>query len=81
MDIMFENYDRKIEKINAALNANGIANLEEAYEICKSNGLDPYQTARKQKQSVSSLKSIAARLPCPRPTFLSSATDPGRQNA
>ena len=46
MDNMFENYDRKIEKINAALNANGIANLEEAYEICKSNGLDPYQTAK-----------------------------------
>jgi len=46
MAIMFENYDRKIDKINAALNANGIANLEEAYEICQSNGLDPYKTAK-----------------------------------
>ncbi len=46
MDIKFENYDRKIEKINAALNANGIASLEEAYEICKAKGLDPYQTAK-----------------------------------
>ena len=46
MDIKFENYDRKIDKINAALNANGIANLEEAYEICQSKGLDPYQTAK-----------------------------------
>jgi len=46
MDIMFENYDRKIDKINAALNANGIANLEEAYEICKAKGLNPYQTAK-----------------------------------
>ena len=46
MDIMFENYDRKIEKINAALNANGIASLEEAYEICQAKGLDPYQTAK-----------------------------------
>ncbi|MCR4709476.1 MAG: GGGtGRT protein [Clostridiales bacterium] len=43
---MFENYDRKIDKINAALNANGIANLDEAYEICKAKGLDPYQTAK-----------------------------------
>ncbi|MBE6025918.1 MAG: GGGtGRT protein [Clostridiales bacterium] len=43
---MFENYDRKIEKINAALNANGIASLEEAYEICKAKGLNPYQTAK-----------------------------------
>ncbi len=46
MDIMFENYDRKIDKINAALNANGIANLEEAYEICKAKGVDPYKTAK-----------------------------------
>lgn len=46
MAIMFENYDRKIEKINAALNANGITSLEEAYEICKAKGLDPYQTAK-----------------------------------
>ena len=46
MAIMFENYDRKIERINAALNANGIASLEEAYEICKAKGLDPYQTAK-----------------------------------
>jgi len=46
MAIMFENYDRKIEKINAALNANGIASLEEAYEICKAKGLNPYQTAK-----------------------------------
>ncbi len=46
MAIMFENYDRKIDKINAALNANGIANLDEAYEICKAKGLDPYQTAK-----------------------------------
>ena len=46
MAIMFENYDRKIDKINAALNANGIASLDEAYEICKAKGLDPYQTAK-----------------------------------
>ena len=46
MDIMFENYDRKIDKINAALNEYGIANLEAAYEICKAKGLDPYQTAK-----------------------------------
>ena len=46
MAIMFENYDRKIDKINAALNANGIASFDEAYEICKAKGLDPYQTAK-----------------------------------
>ncbi|MBP3759755.1 MAG: GGGtGRT protein [Firmicutes bacterium] len=46
MEIMFENYDRKIDKINAALNEYGIKDLEEAYEICKAKGLDPYQTAK-----------------------------------
>ena len=46
MAIMFENYDRKIDKINAALNANGIASLDEAYEICKEKGIDPYQIAK-----------------------------------
>jgi pentose-5-phosphate-3-epimerase len=40
MEIMFENYDRKIDKINAALNEYGIKDLEEAYEICKAKGLD-----------------------------------------
>ena len=46
MEIMFENYDRKIDKINAALNEYGIKDLEEAYEICKAKGHDPYQTAK-----------------------------------
>ena len=46
MEIMFENYDRKIDKINAALNEYGIKDLEEAYEICNAKGLDPYQTAK-----------------------------------
>ncbi|MBQ5441702.1 MAG: GGGtGRT protein [Firmicutes bacterium] len=46
MAIMFENYDRKIDKINAALNVNGIASLDEAYEICKEKGIDPYQIAK-----------------------------------
>ncbi|MBR6472634.1 MAG: GGGtGRT protein [Firmicutes bacterium] len=46
MAIMFENYDRKIDKINAALNANGIASLDEAYEICQAKGIDPYKIAK-----------------------------------
>ena len=36
--------------------------------------------ARKQKHFVSSLKSIAPRLPCPSPTSRESATEPGMQN-
>ena len=35
--------------------------------------------ARKQKHFVSSGSSMAARLPCPRPTLRSSATEPGMQ--
>ena len=53
MEIMFENYDRKIDKINAALNEYGIKDLEEAYEICKAKGLDPYQTAKSIQPSAS----------------------------
>ncbi len=44
--ITFENYDRKIEKINSALAANGIESLEEAKKICQEKGIDPYKIAR-----------------------------------
>ena len=44
--ITFENYDRKIDKINAALAANGIKSLEDAKKICEEKGIDPYQIAR-----------------------------------
>ena len=44
--ITFENYDRKIEKINKALAAYGITSLEDAEKICKDKGIDPYQIAR-----------------------------------
>ena len=43
--ITFENYDRKIEKINKALAAYGITSLEDAEKICKDKGIDPYQIA------------------------------------
>ncbi len=44
--ITFENYDRKIEKINQALAAYGIASLEDAEKICKDKGIDPYKIAK-----------------------------------
>ena len=44
--ITFENYDRKIEKINQALAAYGIASLEDAEKICKDKGIDPYKVAK-----------------------------------
>ena len=37
--------------------------------------------AKNAKHFVSSDNNIEAKLPCPNPTFLSSATDPGIQNA
>jgi hypothetical protein len=47
-DIMelFESYQRRIKKINAALNEYGIKNLEEAKAVCEHYGLDPYATAK-----------------------------------
>lgn len=46
MEIMFENYERKIDKINAALSEFGIRDLAEAENICRENGLNPYQAAK-----------------------------------
>ena len=40
MSVSFEGYERRIDKINKALKANGIKNLEEAKQICLDNGID-----------------------------------------
>ena len=40
---LFENYDRRIEKINGVLAQYGIASVEESREICKAAGFDPYE--------------------------------------
>jgi len=45
-EVKFENFDRKIEKINAALNQYGIKDLTEAESICNEKGIDPYQIAQ-----------------------------------
>ena len=44
--ITFENYDRKIEKINKALAAYGISGLEDAQKICEEKGIDPYKIVK-----------------------------------
>ena len=36
---LFENYERRIDQINKALNENGIASIEEAKAICDAAGL------------------------------------------
>ena len=43
---LFENYERRIEKINGVLAQYGIASVEEAREICKEAGFDPYEIAK-----------------------------------
>ena len=42
---LFENYDRRIGKINAVLAQYGISSVEECREICKEKGFDPYEIA------------------------------------
>ena len=44
--ITFENYDRKIGKIQAVLEKYGIKNLEEAAALCKETGFEPYETVK-----------------------------------
>jgi hypothetical protein len=41
--VNFESKERRIDKIIAVLNANGIKDLEEANKICDSIGVDPYK--------------------------------------
>lgn len=43
---LFESYERRIDKVNAALKDNGISSLEEAHKLCKDNGFDPYEIVR-----------------------------------
>ncbi len=43
---LFESYDRRIAQINAALNAYGIASIEEAEKLVKSVGVDAYEIAK-----------------------------------
>ena len=43
---LFENYDRRINKINGVLAEYGIASVEESREICKAAGFDPYEITK-----------------------------------
>ncbi|MBP7780669.1 MAG: GGGtGRT protein [Paludibacteraceae bacterium] len=49
--VNFENQDRRMKQILAALNANGIKDIEEANAICDKFGLDPYKTCE-ETQSI-----------------------------
>jgi hypothetical protein len=43
---LFENYDRRIDKINAVLAQYGIGSVEESREICQAKGFDPYEITK-----------------------------------
>ncbi|MCI5130877.1 MAG: GGGtGRT protein, partial [Candidatus Electrothrix sp. EH2] len=43
---LFEGYERRIDKINAALAEHGIQNLEEAQQMSKDAGLDIYAVVK-----------------------------------
>ena len=43
---LFESYERRIDKVNKVLNENGIASLDEAMQICKDHGINPYDKVR-----------------------------------
>jgi hypothetical protein len=49
--VNFENQDRRMKQILAALNANGIKDIEEANAICDKYSLDPYKTCE-ETQSI-----------------------------
>ena len=41
--VSFESQERRIKQVIAALNENGIKDIEEANKICEEAGVDPYQ--------------------------------------
>ena len=43
---LFENYERRIDKINGVLTQYGISSVEECREICKAKGFDPYEIVK-----------------------------------
>ena len=43
---LFQDYDRKIEKINGVLAQYGIKDLDDAMEICQEKGINPYEIAK-----------------------------------
>ena len=43
---LFENYERRIDKINGVLAQYGIGSVEECREICKAKGFDPYEIVK-----------------------------------
>ena len=43
---LFENYERRIDKINGVLAQYGISSVEECREICKAKGFDPYDIVK-----------------------------------
>ncbi len=45
--LLFESYERRIDRVNAELNKNGIASIEEAKKICDEKGIDPYTITKK----------------------------------
>ena len=49
-EVKFESQDRREKQILAALNANGIASIEEANQICEQYGLDPYMTCEETQR-------------------------------
>ena len=43
---LFENYERRIDKINGVFAQYGISSVEECRELCQSKGFDPYEIVK-----------------------------------
>ena len=63
--VQFESQDRREKQVLAALNAHGIASIEEANQICEQYGLDPYMTCEETQMICFENAKWHARPPCP----------------
>ena len=61
-EVKFESQDRRIKQILAALNENGIKDIEEANAICDAAGIDPYKTCE-ETQPICRLSASLVLLP------------------
>ena len=63
---LFENYERRIDKINGVLTQYGIESVEACREMCQAKGFDPYEIVK--AFSPSALRTHAGLIPSAQPS-------------
>ena len=54
MAVTFESYERRIDQIKPVMEKYGIKDFEDALEICKSKGFNPYDMVKENRRGFTS---------------------------